>query len=127
MRNKLIGADKALVLQPEQMKGRLLATWLVWLVLLPATAFGDGGFIPATALQRVQIPDQRALIHFADGTETLVIDTAFKGEGTNFAWIIPVPAIPTVETATTGLFTTLQIIFQPRIVHGVTRVYRFMI
>jgi hypothetical protein len=45
-----------------------------------------------------------------------VIDTAFKGSGTNFAWIIPVPSVPTVEPATTGLFSTLQIIFQPKIV-----------
>jgi hypothetical protein len=105
------------------MKGRCFQFWLAWLVLLPATLRGDGGFIPATAFERVQIPDQRALIHFANGTETLVIDTAFKGDGTNFAWIIPVPSVPTLEPATTGLFTTLQFLFQPRIIHEVAPYY----
>jgi hypothetical protein len=124
---KLIGEAKTLMLQAQAMKGRAFGIWLAWLVLLPANALGDGGFFPATAFERVQIPDQRALIHFADGKETLVIDTAFKGGGTNFAWIIPVPSLPTVETATTGLFSTLQIIFQPRIVHDVLRFYRFVI
>ena len=100
---------------------------LVGLVLIPVCALGDGGFIPATAFQKVEIPDQRALIHFAGGRETLVIDTAFKGDGTNFAWIIPVPSMPTVEPATTGLFATLQTIFQPRIIHDVTGFYGFAI
>jgi len=100
---------------------------MVWLMLLPMCALGDGGFIPSTAFQTVEIPDQRALIHFTDGKETLVIDTAFKGDGTNFAWIIPVPSVPTVEPATTGLFSTLQMIFQPRIVHDVTGFYKFVI
>lgn len=104
-----------------------LGMCLAWLILIPVCALGDGGFIPSTAFQKVEIPDQRALIHFADGKETLVIDTAFKGGGTNFAWIIPVPSVPTVEPATIGLFSTLQIIFQPKIVHNVTGYYKFAI
>ena len=79
----------------------------------------DGCFIPATAFAQVRIPDQRALIHYANGTETLVIDTAFQGAGTNFAWIIPVPSLPTVEAASPGLFPTLEGIFHPRVIHGV--------
>jgi hypothetical protein len=109
------------------MKSMALGICLAWLVLIPVCALGDGGFIPSTAFEKVEIPDQRALIHFADGKETLVIDTAFKGSGTNFAWIIPVPSVPTVEPATTGLFSTLQMIFQPKIVHEVTGYYKFAI
>lgn len=78
---------------------------------------------PATAFAKVKIPDQRALIHFANGKETLVIDTAFKGDGTNFAWIVPFPSVPTVEPATTGLFTTLQFIFQPKVVNDASAFY----
>jgi hypothetical protein len=116
-----------MALQLGKMKSMALGICLAWLVLIPVCALGDGGFIPSTAFQKVEIPDQRALIHFADGKETLVIDTAFKGSGTNFAWIIPVPSVPTVEPATTGLFSTLQIIFQPKIVHNVTGYYKFAI
>lgn len=97
-----------------------------FLIALPG-AYGDGCFIPPTALAKVQIPDQRALIHFDAATETLVIDTSFKGDGTNFAWIVPVPAAPKVEIATTGLFPTLQTIFQPQVIHNVPRFYWFVI
>ena len=93
------------------------------LLLLPSIARADGCFIPPTAFAKVQIPDQRALIHYANGTETLVIDTSFKGDGTNFAWIIPVPSVPKVEAATTGLFPTLQELFEPEVIHYVPHNY----
>jgi hypothetical protein len=89
------GAASGMELQLGKMKSMALGMCLVWLVLFPVCALGDGGFIPSTAFQKVEIPDQRALIHFADGKEALVIDTAFKGDGTNFAWIIPVPSVLT--------------------------------
>jgi len=97
---------------------------VAWLLSIPLCAFGDGGFIPATSFAPVKIPDQQALIHFENGTETLVVATAFKGEGTNFAWIVPVPSVPTVEPATTGLFTTLQMIFQPRVINNTDKYYK---
>jgi hypothetical protein len=105
------------------MKPKALALWLFCLLMASPWARGDGCFIPPTALARVQIPDQRALIHFDQGTETLVIDTSFKGDGTNFAWIVPVPSAPKVDVATTGLFPTLQMIFQPEVIHYIPHFY----
>lgn len=72
---------------------------------------------------KVTIPDQRALIHFTNGTERLVIETRFTGSGTNFAWIVPLPSQPVIEEATTGLFPTLQYLFRPQIIHNVSRYY----
>jgi hypothetical protein len=106
---------------------KALAFCVVWFLVAPPGAYGDGCVIPLTALAKVQIPDQRALIHFDAGTETLVIDTSFKGDGTNFAWVVPVPSAPKVEIATTGLFPTLQTIFQPEVIHNVPRLYWFVI
>lgn len=106
-----------------KMKCRALQILAALCFLIPASVLADGCFIPATAFEKVLIPDQRALIHFDSGNETLVIDTAFKGTGTNFAWIIPVPAEPVVEPATTGLFSTLHFLFQPKIVHDVFGFY----
>ena len=106
---------------------KVLALCVVWLFIASPGAYGDGCFIPPTALANVQIPDQRALIHFDGATETLVIDTSFKGEGTNFAWIVPVPSSPKVQIATTGLFPTLQTILQPEVIHNVPRIYWLVI
>jgi hypothetical protein len=100
------------------MSGKGMGILLGILLLAAIRALGDGCILPQLAFARVEIPDQRALIHFVDDTETLVIDTSFRGEGTNFAWIIPVPALPKVEEATTGLFPTLQTIFQPKVIHN---------
>src|SRR5580658_2991101 len=89
-------------------KMNALTFCVVCFLIAPSGAYGDGCIILPTALAKAQVPDQRALIRFDHGTETLVIDTAFKGDGTNFAWIVPTPSNPKVEIATTGLFATLQ-------------------
>ena len=108
---------------------RVFVPCLLLLQLLLATtpANADGGFVGTTAYATVQIPDQRALIHYADGVETLVIDTAFQGAGTNFGWIVPVPAIPTLLETTSGLFPTLGILFQPRVVPRAGDDYEWML
>jgi hypothetical protein len=93
-------------------------------LLLPGRAFSDGMIIPSTAFSaHVEIPDQQALIHFTNGVERLVIETRFAGDGTNFAWVVPLPSQPVIEEASTGLFPTLQYIFQPHIRHDVTPFY----
>lgn len=98
----------------------MLASWILGLVtLLPTAVLADGMVFPQTAYARPEIPDQRALIHFANGTETLVIETAFTGPGTNFAWVVPLPTLAKIEPVSTGLFPTLQVIFQPQVVLSV--------
>lgn len=92
---------------------------LVSVVLLPVAALADGMVFPQSAYARPDIPDQRALICYADGTETLVIETSFTGQGTNFAWVIPVPAAPKIDPISTGVFPTLQVVFQPQVVLSV--------
>ncbi|MCZ6785621.1 MAG: DUF2330 domain-containing protein [Planctomycetota bacterium] len=68
------------------------------LLCLTAPASGDGKVF-SKAVPVVEIPDQRALIHWEDGRERLVIETSFRGEGTEFAWVVPLPALPEIEAA----------------------------
>jgi len=94
------------------------------LCLLSASALADGRFYPPAAYPaRVSIPDQRALIQFSNGVERLVIDTRFTTTATNLAWVVPLPATPTIEPATTGLFPTLEFLFRPEIVFRSKRAY----
>jgi hypothetical protein len=101
-------------------------------------ALADGKiFSRADAI--VAIPDQEALIHFADGVETLVIETRFvpppnPSSGTeqsedapSYAWVVPVPGpaaagggVPEVFATTTGVFPTLRAVCAPRVTHDVT-------
>lgn len=100
----------------------------VLLGLLPLNAVADGKVYPPVALAAaVTIPDQRALIHFTNGVERLVIETRFTGEGTNFAWVVPLPNQPVIEAATTGLFPTLQYLFRPTIIHHIPKYYGWIL
>lgn len=82
---------------------------------------------PTALAANVTMPDQRALLHFTNGTERLVIETRFTGAGTNFAWVVPLPSQPVVEAASTGLFPTLQYLFLPPITHQVPRYYGWIL
>lgn len=89
---------------------------LIVLAVTPATVSADGKMFSAVGqLSSVTIPDQQALICFDGRVQTLVIDTRFVGEGTEFAWLVPVPSIPQIEAATEGLFPTLESLFVPRV------------
>jgi hypothetical protein len=88
-------------------------------LLLPVAALADGKVISQRAFAIPQIPDQQALLHYANGTETLVIETTFVGPGTNFAWVVPLPTAPKIQPVSPGLFPTLEVIFQPEVVLSV--------
>lgn len=108
------------------MNTRALRFWLCslsFLVLLPFSLFGDGVIISPTAFAEINIPDQQALVHYANGQERLVIETSFIGTGTNFAWVVPVPARPEIEAVSPGFFTTLQFVLQPRLYHNVPNIW----
>jgi len=86
------------------------------LVALAATAWADGVVIPSRAVVGpVRTPDQRALLAFDGTTETLVVETTLQGDGREFAWVVPLPAVPKVEASTTGLFPTLEVLTSPRV------------
>jgi hypothetical protein len=106
--------------------GRLLT--LLAFLFVTASCWADGMVVHATAVPvEVRIPDQRALIQFTNGVERLVIETRFTGAGTNFAWVVPLPSPPVIEEASTGLFPTLQCIFQPRLRHEVPHYFQLFL
>jgi hypothetical protein len=92
---------------------------LFWAVVAMAClcrpALADGKVF-SSGMVNTRIPDQSALIVFNGHTERLVIETTFVGEGKDFAWVVPLPAMPKVEAATTGLFPTLRMITRPRVI-----------
>ncbi len=95
-----------------------MAIWLLFLTL-PLAAFADGVVVHPTAIPTpVTIPDQRALIQYSNGLERLVIETRFSGAGTNFVWVMPLPAKPDIEAVTPGIFATLAFQLRPKVIHA---------
>jgi len=86
---------------------------LAWpLFYSPARA---DGYVFAQAAP-TKTPDQRALLQYANGVERLVIETSFIGQGSNFAWVVPLPSAPKVEAVSTNFFQYLNLAYQPELV-----------
>ena len=80
------------------------------------TLHADGIILPPVAAPEVTMPDQRALLVWRDGTETLVIESRFVSAGERFAWVLPLPARPEIRAATSGTLPSLEASFRPRII-----------
>jgi hypothetical protein len=102
-------------------------TLILWL-WLPCAALADGRiFVPHAIPAAAEIPDQRALLSFHDGVEELAIETSFTGQGTNFAWVVPLPSVPQIDVATPGLFPTLDYLTRPDLIYREYSLYLFFI
>jgi hypothetical protein len=103
---------------------RLIRVLLALCVIVATHAsLADGMVVPEVFFPKVEVPNQQAFIHCADGIERLVIETSFLGEGTNFAWVVPLPSAPEVKPVSEDFFTNLRQAFQPRLMHQVHPYY----
>jgi uncharacterized protein DUF2330 len=73
--------------------GALVAGLLV--LVLSATAKADGCFVWHSGVD-LKEPSQKAVIHLADGVETLLLQVKYEGPAEDFAWIVPLPSRPKV-------------------------------
>ncbi len=81
---------------------------------LASPALADGkGF--GRTVQSIETPAQRVAIVFDGTRETLVVDTSFQTNDPDAAWIVPLPAKPTIEPVEDGFFEALDAVFSPRL------------
>ena len=64
---------------------------------------------------KVSSDAQQALLLWKDGQETLHVRSSYKGPAVDFAWIIPVPARPTVKRSTWETFTSAEMHTRPEV------------
>ncbi len=101
------------------MRRVILAGLIVLLVSAPRAAADGMVFIEqAVSEDSARMPDQAALITFADGEQTLAIETRFIASGAEFGWVVPLPSRPVVSPATRGTFPSLRAVFAPRVRSG---------
>src|SRR5215471_14634131 len=104
--------------RPMGSLGKKVGRSLLALILFISAdaAFGDGMVMTERVYPKALLPNQRALLHFANGKETLVIETTFLAEGTNFAWVVPLPSAPEIKPVSQDLFNGLARMFTPALV-----------
>lgn len=79
----------------------------------PHEAAACGGFF--CNRQAIDQSGERILYSYNDdGTITTVVQILYTGPSETFAWILPVPAEPTVDVGTDALFTALESATAPR-------------
>jgi hypothetical protein len=84
----------------------------VALLAAVAAALADGGMVapPDVAIEEF---GQVAIIRRQDGTEQLAVASSFRSEATDFAWILPLPAEPAVDSFNLALLNDLQYYCRP--------------
>lgn len=108
---------------------RRVIRW-VWFVvcgvgwLSGVSVWADGkAFPPVAVATDLRMPDQQAILAWDAGVERLAIETRVEGAASEFAWVVPLPAVPRVEAGTSGLFETIAFQTRPRVVHRGGRVF----
>ncbi len=68
-------------------------------------ARADGGLLPPYG-RGIWEPTQKAVLLYDDDTQTedLILQVSFIGDTKDFAWLVPVPALPTLQTAAEEIF-----------------------
>ena len=111
---------------PARTRLRICGAAVLFALALVGTApvaRADGLMMPPVVQNGIpEIPSQRALITFRDGMETMVVETAFSGQGGDVAWLLPVPAKPVaMAKASPGVFSMLTTALQPDVRYGANR------
>ena len=101
------------------MRSLLTLVATVALTLAPAIGVADGVFVVVRSRgereTRVSSSAQRALLVWRAGKETLHLRSTYEGPAADFAWVVPVPARPTVSQSSWELFTQVEEATRPRL------------
>lgn len=107
--------------------GASLGMCVVFFLGLVYASWADGKVFAYAVQSKVSTPDQRAMLSYANGVERLVIETSFMGEGTNFAWIVPLPSAPKIEPVSSSFFSSLSVAYEPKLVTSVILWWPFLL
>lgn len=108
MRNK-----KRPLSRPLRVSIYALLLSLVCILISPLTALACGGMFSADAYTEQSA--ERLIFAVDPGKVTLYEQIHYTGSPKNFAWVLPVPAVPTVATSSVNLFQDLDRETAPRL------------
>ena len=112
-----------------------MARWIIAAVVvlgMSLAALGNGAKFPQVGFAKMpEIPQQRALIAYKDGIETLVVESAYVTDSPEVGWVLPVPAEPLeISVADRDVLKSVAMCMRPEVVHdlgqGLTGAWMFL-
>jgi hypothetical protein len=76
-------------------------------LFLPGIVSADGVIFPPSDYY-VAETDQKAVLFYDQGIETLILSITFTGNAKDFAWVVPTPSRPEVDKSSSELFLSLE-------------------
>lgn len=73
----------------------LAAIAILFALMIAQLGVADGGFFGKTVGAKLTIPDQRAIIVWSEGQQTLFVESKLRAAAGDYSWVIPLPAPPT--------------------------------
>lgn len=102
------------------MNGLSLRLAVAALVSVSGSAWACGCFAPPDVSTPVVQAGERILFSVDQGTVTAHVQIQYQGDAANFGWLLPLPAVPTLELGSDVLFTQLERVTQPTYVLSYT-------
>lgn len=100
------------------MNRSLLALGALLSVFISERARACGGFFCSQQSPVVQNAERIVFVDNGDGTITAIVEITYSGPSNEFAWVLPVPGVPTVEVAETLVLDALTQSTAPRVQLG---------
>jgi len=95
--------------------------WAIVIALTASVALADGGYFALAEYTRLKDApppsssvQQAYLMHF-DGTETLCLQSNYRGPKVDFAWVVPVPSRPEVSKGNPAILQTMEGLTRPKL------------
>ncbi|GHO87478.1 DUF2330 domain-containing protein [Dictyobacter formicarum] len=89
---------------------------ICFIMFLPASAQACGGLFTSTNQAKISQDTERLLISIGTQKTTLYEQIRYQGNAHDFAWVLPVATVPTVNTASPALFNELETYTAPRFI-----------
>lgn len=104
------------VKRPGSLKALAPLLALCCMLLTPLSSLACGGLFYSQA--PVDQQAERIIFAVGRGSLTLYEQINYRGSANDFAWVLPVPSVPHVDTTTTALFHALDVQTAPRYLVG---------
>lgn len=91
----------------------IFAFLFIFALIVPSLTLADGMIFPPPDYFMNE-SEQKAVIVYEQGRETLILSITFAGDAKDFGWVIPTPSRPEIDKSSDEIFTSLTDLTAPQ-------------